>query len=165
MKFAITAAAMALFPLAALAHDGVAVEDGYARASNPKAGAAFMVLDNHRKVACTLGGVSSEVAEKAELHTHSEVDGVMKMGPIEGGIEVAPGARHALARGGDHVMLMGLHQPLENGQIVKLTLDFGDCGTVDVELPVDNDRPAEPAMGHGEMDHGKMDHSKMDQGN
>ena len=158
MKFAFTAAAMALFPLAALAHDGVAVEDGYARASNPKAGAAFMVLDNHREVACTLSGASTDVAEKAELHTHTEVDGVMKMGPIEGGIEVAPGARHALARGGDHVMLMGLHQPLENGQTVKLTLDFGDCGKVDVDLPVDNERAPAPAMGQGEMDHSKMDH-------
>lgn len=161
MKFVFSAAIAALFPLAALAHDAVAVEDAYARASNPKAGAAFMVLDNHRQVACTLSGVTSDVAEKVELHTHTEVDGVMKMGPIEGGIEVAPGAQHALARGGDHVMLMGLHQPLENGQIVKLSLDFGDCGTVDVELPVDNDRAADaaaPAMDHGDMDHSKMDH-------
>ena len=154
MKFAFTAAAVALFPLAALAHDAVAVEDAYARASNPKAGAAFMVLDNHRKVACTLTGVTSGVAERVELHAHTEVDGIMRMGPVEGGIELAPGEQHALARGGDHVMLMGLHQPLENGQIVKLALDFGDCGTVDVELPVDNDRAAAPAMDHGEMDHG-----------
>lgn len=158
MKFALTAAAAALFPLAALAHDAVAVEDAYARASNPKAGAAFMVLDNHREVACTLSSVTSDVAEKVELHTHTEVDGIMKMGPIEGGIEVAAGAQHALARGGDHVMLMGLHQPLENGQMIKLSLDFGDCGMVEVELPVDNDRAAEAAMDHGQMDHGKMDH-------
>lgn len=153
MKAVILAAAAALVPLAALAHDGMAVEDAYARSANPKAGAAFMVLDNHREVACRLVGASSDAAEKVELHTHTEVDGVMQMGPIEGGIEIAPGAQHALARGGDHVMLMGLKQPLENGQAVALTLDFGDCGTMEVEVPVDNDRQPEAAGAAATMDH------------
>lgn len=157
MKIALYTAAAVLFPLAALAHDAVAVEDAYARSANPRTAAAFMVLDNHREVACTLTGVASDAAEKVELHTNLEVDGVMKMQPIEGGIALAAGARHALDRGGDHVMLMGLKAPLENGQTIALSLDFGDCGVVEVEVPVDNDR--QPQAAEAEMDHGDMDHS------
>ena len=162
MKTIFLAAAAVLFPLAASAHDGMAVEDAYARSANPKTAAAFMVLDNHRSVACTLVGVASDAAERVELHTNLEVDGVMKMQPIKGGIQIAPGAQQVLDRGGDHVMMMGVKAPLENGQTVALSLDFGDCGVMQVEVPVDNDRQpstAEPAMDHGAMDHGAMDHS------
>jgi copper(I)-binding protein len=151
MKTRLCAAVAALVPLTAFAQDGMAVADAYARASNPKSGAAFMLLENHRDTACTLTAVSSEAAEKVELHSHQEVDGMMKMGPIEGGIEIAPGASHALERGGDHVMMMGLATPLIKGETVALSLDFGNCGTLDIEVPVDNDRTPEPASG---MDHG-----------
>lgn len=153
MKPIALAAALALFPLATLAdhsHDhmgqgdaGITVEDAYARGSNPKAGAAFMVLTNSTDNACTLAGVASDVAEKVELHTHAEVDGVMKMGKIEGGIEIPAMASHKLQRGADHVMLMGLKAPLKDGDKFALTLDFGDCGTQSVEVPVDNQREPE----------------------
>lgn len=153
MKSLIAAACAVLLPAAALAHDAVAVEDAYARSSNPKAGAAFMVLDNHRQVDCTLIGVTSDAAAKAELHTHQQVEGVMKMTRIEGGILVPAGQQHVLERGGDHVMLMGLHQPLAEGDSLHLELDFGDCGTVAVDAPVDNARmpgqqPDGAHMGH-----------------
>lgn len=142
----IVAAVVALISCAAMAHDGMAVKDAYARASNPKAGAAFMVLENHRKVDCVLTSASTEAAEKAELHTHKEVDGVMKMTRIDQ-ITVPAEGDHALQRGGDHVMLMGLKAPLEDGQSISLTLDFGDCGTETIEVPVDNQRtPEQGAM-------------------
>lgn len=168
MKFVYLPAALAaLLPVAALACDVMNVEDGYIRSSNPKTAAAFMVLDNRRDSACTLTAIRSDAAEKVELHTHKEVDGVMQMGQIEGGIEVAAGTQHALQRGGDHVMMMGLKRPLLEGETVALALDFGGCGVVDVTLPVDNARApqAAGAMSHGKMDHGKMDHSKMGHGN
>lgn len=163
MKFMLFPAGLvALLPVAALACDIMNVEDAYLRSANPKTAAAFMVLDNHRDTACTLTAIRSDAAEKVELHTHKEVDGVMQMGVIEGGIEIAAGAQHALARGGDHVMLMGLKRPLLDGETVKLALDFGDCGVVDVDVPVDNAREPQAA---GAMSHGKMDHSKMGHGN
>ncbi|NHF73708.1 copper chaperone PCu(A)C [Paracoccus xiamenensis] len=154
MKLTTLAALAAIaLPAAAFAQDAtVTVADGYARSANPKAGGAFMTIRNGGAADCTLSGVSTDVAEVAELHTHKDMgDGVMKMTKIEGGITIPAGAEHGLVRGGDHVMLMGLKAPLENGQEVALALDFGDCGTVDAVLPVDNDRkPAEAApMNHG----------------
>ena len=132
-----TLAALAvLSPAAALAQDGLTIRDAYARSANPRSGAVFMVVENHRDAECRLIGAASDAAEMVELHTHAEVDGVMKMQKVEGG-------QHALARGGDHVMLMGLTAPLADGDTVALTLDFGDCGTRQVEAPVDNDRVEE----------------------
>lgn len=154
MKLTLLAALTAIaLPAAVLAQDAaITVADGYARSANPKAGAAFMTLHNTGTADCTLTAVTTDLAERAELHTHKDAgDGVMKMGKIEGGILVPAGAEHVLARGSDHVMLMGLKAPLENGQEVALTLDFGACGTVETVMPVDNDRKPEAAapMHHG----------------
>ncbi len=145
------AAVAALIPAVALAHDGLAIRDAYARSTNPSTGAVFLVVENHREVECRLTGASSDAAKRAELHTHAEEAGVMKMSKIEGGIAVPAGGEHGLVRGGDHVMLMGLKTPLADGDTVALTLDFGDCGTLPVEATVDNDRA--PDESHGHMGH------------
>lgn len=145
------AAVAVLIPASALAHDGLTVRDAYARSANPQTGAAFMVIENHRDIDCRLTGASSDAAAVVELHTHVEADGVMQMRPVEGGLAIPAGGEHALARGGDHVMLMGLTAPLADGDTVALTLDFGDCGTQQVDAPVDNDRV--PAMADGHKGH------------
>ena len=139
------AAMAALLPMTALAHDGIAVKDAYARSANPMSGAAFMQIENHRDTDCVLESATSAVSAKTEMHAHRDVDGVMKMVEVES-IAIPAGQTHALERGADHVMFLGLNQPFENGQTVAVTLDFGDCGTVNVEAVVDNDRqPASAA--------------------
>jgi len=150
------AALLALPALAAAAHaqnHALSVSDAYATSSNPKTGAAFMAIANTGATDCTLIGASGTAAEKIELHGHFDEDGVMKMRPIEGGVAVPAGGQHALARGGDHVMLMGLTTPLKDGDTVSLTLDFGDCGTLPVEVTVDNAHKPAAEMQHGAMDH------------
>jgi copper(I)-binding protein len=62
--------------------------------------------------------------------------GVMKMRPVEGGLEIKPGETVTLAPSGFHVMLVTLKRPLEAGQTVKATLKFDKPGAVDVEYPV-----------------------------
>ncbi|SFX26098.1 hypothetical protein SAMN04244548_00653 [Paracoccus pantotrophus] len=148
MKPLLPALCLALIPLAAPAQDAVlVVRDGYARAANPRSGAAFMVIENRGTEACTLSSVASDAAERVELHTHRDEGGVMRMVKA-GPIRIPAGSRHALARGGDHVMLMGLKQPLADGDQLALTLDFGPCGRVETRLPVDNGRMPAPAAGH-----------------
>ena len=147
----ILAAVAALFPVSAIAHDGLTLRDAYARSSNPQVGAVFLVVENHKEIECRLVGAASEAAERVELHTHAEKNGVMTMMQVDE-IAIPAGSEHALARGGDHVMLMGLKEPLASGDTVTLTLDFGDCGTETVEAELDNDRTDAPAadghMGH-----------------
>ena len=51
-------------------------------------------------------------------------------------------------------MMLGLTEPLADGDMLTLTLDFGDCGTEAVEVVVDNQREATAAPG----DHAHGDH-------
>lgn len=145
------AAAAALFPVSALAHDGLTLRDAYARSANPQVGAVFLVVENHKTIECRLVGAASDAAQRVELHTHAEENGLMTMRQVEA-IAIPAGGEHALARGGDHVMLMGLTEPLAAGDTVTLTLDFGECGTETIEAALDNDRADAPAsdghMGH-----------------
>jgi periplasmic copper chaperone A len=62
--------------------------------------------------------------------------GVMKMRPVEGGLEIKAGETVTLAPSGFHVMFRDLKHPLEQGKIVKATLKFDKAGSVDVEYRI-----------------------------
>lgn len=126
----------------ALAGD-ITVEDAYARAASPiaRSGAAYMVLRNSGAADDRLMAVHSDVAEVAQLHTHlEEGGGVMRMRPAPDGFAVPAGGTHALRRGGDHIMLMGLTEAMEDGSTIPLTLSFERAGDITVEIPVDLER-------------------------
>ena len=121
----------------------IAVEDAYVRAATPASlsAAAFMVLRNLGEEDDRLIAATSEAAARVSLHSHSAGDdGVMRMREIEGGIALPAGGAHVMARGGDHVMLMGLVAPLAQGGEVVLTLTFERAGAVEVVVPVDHAR-------------------------
>ena len=92
-------------------------------------------MTNSGATACTLTGVTSDVADLVELHTHKDEGGVMKMLKIDS-LTVPANGTHTLARGGDHVMFLGLRRPLADGDSVEMVLDLGDCGQVPVAVPV-----------------------------
>lgn len=134
---------------AAMAEGPVSVEDAYARSSGPGAisGAAFMVLVNAGETDDRMIAARADVAERVEIHTHIEdPNGVMRMVEVEDGIAVAAGSTHALKRGGDHVMLMGLRAPLVDGESFPLTLVFEQAGEIVVDVTIDQSRMP---MGHG----------------
>lgn len=149
------AAAALAFALPAFADGTIAVSDPYALSSPAAArsGAAFMTIANSGSEADRLIEARSDVAEKVELHTHlMDAQGVARMVEVKDGFEIPAGGNHALARGGDHVMFMGLNAPLEAGGTVHVTLVFEHAGEVPVDIPVVDakDAPA-PAMDHGNM--------------
>lgn len=154
----LTRAICAIFLLSAapLAAQGMMVHDSYARSSTAEStsGAAFMMVMNHSGDDDRLIGASSDVADKIELHQHAEdANGVMRMGEIEGGVTIASDEAHEFKRGGDHLMLFGLKQPLVQGDIIKVTLEFEKAGPVEIDVLVDQDRKP----GHGTMDHSGHD--------
>lgn len=158
------ALAASLLATTALAGD-IHIADAYARASNPRAGAAFMLIHNHGAEDDRLVAVSSDAAARVELHSHKDMgDGVMKMMHLEEGIALPAGGLHALLRGGDHVMFMGLTAPFVQGETVEVTLTFERAGEIAVEIPVDLERqPRAPGdMSHGDMDHGDHAEGEMD---
>ena len=142
-------------PLAAEDHpEGIHVHDAYALVSpGGKTGAVFFVIHNNTTADIVLTGAATPVAKMAELHTHKDAgDGVMQMVPIEGGIPLPAGEMHELARGGDHVMLMGLTQPLKDGDRFDLTLHFTGAEPLAVDVVVDSAH-AGGAMGDMDMSH------------
>lgn len=145
------AATVFLIPVASAAE--IVISDPYARASRPNAptGAAFMVIENTGAEADRLVSASSGIAKKVELHTHiDQGDGIMKMVEIEGGVAIGAGATYKMERGADHVMFMGLHESLDQGEEVSVTLTFEKAGDIDVTIPVDNERqPKHGAKKHG----------------
>lgn len=134
-------AVAALAPVSALAGD-IVINDAYARASSPaaKAGAAFMQIVNNGDADDRLIAAETDVAVKVELHTHIKDGDVMQMRPIEGGIVLPAGGEHWLKRGGDHVMMMGLKEPLLDGKEILVTLIFEKSEPVTITIPVDLER-------------------------
>lgn len=167
--------AMPIISGPAFAHDGVHINDPYARVMGKvgASGAVFFEIENHQDADDRLIAVASEVAERVELHTHKEEGGIMKMMEVKEGFTIPALGFHTLARGGDHVMLMGLKSELANGDVIDLTLTFERAGEVQVQAMIDNDR--KPVMGEGhdmgqdmghdmghDMSGHKMDESKKE---
>ena len=155
------------FPAFAGDASSIKIEDPYARVSSAsaKSGAAFLVIQNTGATDDRLIAAQSDVAKKTELHTHKQdANGVMRMIHVEEGFAVPAGETHALARGGDHVMFLGLTRELAHGDELELTLVFENAGEVTVTVPVDLERnPMRQQMqGHGHMNHGTMGNAASD---
>jgi copper(I)-binding protein len=109
--------------------DRLTVSDAWVKAGSGMTG-AFALLSNDGDQALRLESVSTDVAGKVELHeTVSDGAGGMTMRPKEGGFAVEAGGRHALAPGGDHIMLMDLARSLVPGEEVRLVLHLSDGST------------------------------------
>jgi copper(I)-binding protein len=149
----------------ALAGDATAgnikITDAWARASAGPAqnGAAFLTVTNGGGEADKLVAAGTDVAATAELHTHLNEGGVMKMRQVPA-IDLPAGQKVTLQPGGYHVMIMGLKAPLKAGETFPLTLTFEKAGKVTVDVAVG----AAGAMGPVGMDHGGMSHGAMDHG-
>lgn len=156
------AAALLAFP--AFAGETLMFQDPYARTMGGvgTSGAVFFTVMNHSAEEDRLIDARSDVAQKVELHTHKDDgNGVMQMLHVPEGFVVPAGGEHALARGGDHVMLMGLPREVADGDVIILTLVFEKAGEMVIEAPVDNARKTGMAMDHSghQMQHGQTESS------
>lgn len=115
----------------------LSVEDAYVRATPPnsKNSAAFMVIKNTGKQEVKLLSASSDIAERVELHTHTKVEGMMKMRQVEE-IMIKGESSVSLQPGGYHVMFLNLKQPLAEGQSVALSLYFDNGEQIRLDAPI-----------------------------
>jgi len=100
-------------------------------------GAGYMKITNTGTTPDRLIGGSSEVSSRFEVHSMTMENGVMKMRPVAGGLEIKPGETVELKPDGYHVMFEGLKAPLVQGHPIKVTLEFEKAGKVEVEFPVE----------------------------
>jgi copper(I)-binding protein len=115
----------------------IMIEGGWARASIGKApnSAAYMTVMTQGDAPDQLIGAATPIADAADLHTHIMDGDVAKMRPVEA-IEVTPDQPAVLEPGGFHIMLMGLKQPLHEGDAFPLTLTFKNAGEVTLDVPI-----------------------------
>ncbi len=101
-----------------------------------KVGGGYVAIINKGTTSDKLTGGSLSVADHVEFHEMTMDGGVMQMRPITGGLEIKPGETVKFEPGGNHVMFMGLKEPLKEGDMVKGQLTFEKAGTVDIEYKV-----------------------------
>ena len=135
-------------PAAAQA-EGSAIHDPWLRQPPPSAqvSAGYLQIGNPGDEADRRVSVETDAAERVEIHEMDEVDGVMRMREVEGGLEIPAGGQVALQPGGYHLMLMGAREGLEAGQQVDAVLVFERAGRVEVAFDVRP--PGAGAGGHG----------------
>ena len=133
--------------------DNVDVVDPYVRLMPPgaKATAAFMTLKNAGDKDVKLVKAETAAAKVAELHTHTNENGVMKMRQVPG-IEIKAKAETALKPGSYHIMLID-PAALKEGDKVAITLGFDDGSSKKIEAMVKKPEAAPAAMDHSGHEH------------
>ena len=89
-----------------------------------------------------LVSISAPQAGMAQVHEMKVEDNVMKMAELKDGLALPAGEAVSLSPGGNHLMLMGLKQPLVAGDQVSITLNFEHAQPVGIRALV-----AQPAVG------------------
>ncbi|ANE04172.1 copper chaperone PCu(A)C [Corynebacterium crudilactis] len=114
--------------------------------------AVFATLVNNSEDDVNVTGFSADV-DAASFEIHEVVDGVMQEKP--GGFVVPAGESIELAPGGDHMMILGLANPIAAGDEVAVTLQLADGSEVALDpIPArtiaagDEDYGNDDAEGH-----------------
>ncbi|ASK27987.1 copper chaperone PCu(A)C [Neisseria chenwenguii] len=149
MKKMITVLALAGLCQAAAAA-GVQVENPWARSTvqGMNMSGAFMTIKNDEAQKDFLIGGSTPVAERIEVHTHVNDNGVMRMRQAKDGAPLEAKGVTELKPGSYHVMFMGLKKQLKPGDKFPLTLKFKNAKPQTVEVVVKN-APKSDSQHHG----------------
>lgn len=128
-----TAASDAVAPAAepaASTHVGLMAHEPWSRPLAPGAtvAAGYMHLMNHTTTPETLVGARADGVGRIELHDMAEVDGVMQMRPIDGGVPLVVDGMAAFQPGGKHLMFIDVSRSWNEGDVVPVTLVF-ESGT------------------------------------
>ncbi len=139
-------AAMNASPVAQTAGT-LTIEQPWSRATpgGAKVGGGYVRISNSGQEADRLTGGTFPGASRVEVHEMTMEGDIMRMRPVQGGIEIKPGDTIELKPGGYHLMFMDLKEPLREGQTVKGTLVFEKAGPVEVEYTVRGMGGAAPA--------------------
>lgn len=129
---------------------GLSAEQGWIRAVPPVSpnSAGYLMLHNDSDQDRVLVGVSSSAANAVEMHTVIEQDGATTMQQLQQ-LAVPKQDCVLFEPGGNHIMFIGLKQPLKLDETVKLTLHFKNGDSLDVTLQV---KPGQ-ASAHQHHDH------------
>jgi copper(I)-binding protein len=144
-KHLVMLAALALCAVASpgLADDSpIAASDAWARPTlkGTRTGAVYLMLSNRGSAGDHLIGISTPVAERAEVHEDVTESGVMSMKPTPD-LVLPAGVSTAIEPGRYHIMLMGIKTPLSAGDSFPITLTFATAPPLEVSVAVTRTPP------------------------
>ena len=111
---------------------GIMITDLTIRGTTAQAGAtaAYGTFHNHSPQDDRLIRASVTYGKKTEIHQMTLDGDVMKMREIIGGIEIPAGEMIRLKQGGDHIMIMGLSEPITLDNSYEITFEFEKAGII-----------------------------------
>lgn len=114
----------------------VVVADALCRPTPPGRQVTGCYLTLTAPAADTLVSAASPAAALVQIHEMRMESNMMMMRELEAGLPLPAGETVALAPGGNHIMLMGVTEPLKTGDTVALTLTFATAAPVEVTAAV-----------------------------
>ena len=143
--FALLISALLMLSAPFVNAQSVQIKDAFARATNPgqSVGGGYLTIENPNTSPDKLVSVSYAKASSVQIHEMKMEGDKMIMRDI-GTLVIPAKSTVELKPGGYHLMLMGLKEQLNDGDVLPITLQFEKAGKVDVSMPV-------RAMSHGNM--------------
>ena len=139
---ALAVALAALFAAPVRAEDvkagDLVITQAWSRAtpSGAKVAGGYLTIENKGATPDRLVGGSGDVAGRVEVHEMAMDNSVMKMRPLDKGLEIEPGKTVKLTPGGLHLMLLDLKTQFKQGDKVPVTLQFEKAGKVTLSFDV-----------------------------
>lgn len=98
--------------------------------------AAYVEIKNGTQKSVNLTGIQSQLADRIEIHgVETDDSGTMKMFKLDQ-VAIPPSESAQLAPGGNHIMIFGLNQPLNSGEMVTMLLSFDQQPPIPVNFTV-----------------------------
>ena len=118
----------------------LAVMDAWSRSTPPgvTVGVAYFTLKNDTGKSDRLLRITTPVASKVQVHRTEILEGMARMREVAV-LHVDAGQTLEFAPNGMHLMLMGLRQPLAEGQAFEIELLFEVAGPRKVKVAVRKD--------------------------
>jgi copper(I)-binding protein len=134
----------------------IMIEAPWSRATpgGAKVAGGYMRITNTGSEPDRLVGGSTVVAGRLKVHRSTVSDGIARMEPVTGGLEIGPGQTVELRPGTMHAMFVDLRQGLKPSETVKGTLTFEKAGTIQIEYQVSGiGAQAAPAAANAHQHH------------
>ncbi|MFV0632885.1 copper chaperone PCu(A)C [Demequina sp.] len=151
----LTAAALAGCSSASEGDGEITITDPWVKSVDEGMTAAFGELVNGTDEPIVLTAAAVDVSPMIELHeTVTGDDGMATMQQKDGGFTIEPGESLVMEPGGNHIMLMGVEEPIAAGDELVFTLTFEGGDTFEFTAVA---KEFSGANEEYEGDHGDMD--------
>lgn len=114
--------------------------------------AGYFHIMNHSQKDIELVNVTSDIADRTEIHEHTMKNGIMKMRKVKR-LNIPAKSTISFKPGGYHIMFLSVKEPIKEKQQLEFRLEFSDGSTQTIKATAQ-----EPKISH-HHDNKHEDHS------